>query len=402
MKQQQFWRIIDELAQVGGGDGSLYTQLCREKFFSLSLQDLMGLMKAYQDVLQGLVHWDLWGAATVIMGECRLEHFMTFLSNMIGQGSQFVANAQRDPDSLADTWMVPIEDAVSDHRFVLILAQCIILKGGDLETLDKHRGPTVIQGVKWNFDELRTKYPRLAARFHYVPSQGSDMHDALPDGDVIHHSYSTNAPRVRMSIWHCLRHNARISCLPQLVLILYGLGIGLIFLSWVKTSFVFLIPAVLLTVLLARALYQLKLTFYHALLSPGIITSIEPLRVATLTVMSNRPSAPSRGAAIKIINVASLPRHHKRVGEWVPMVCSFDDTPKNDVPSGYWTDFTPMPIAWATSSVKELKRCMEKIGTEPFEELASYVSQRRLPPEPEQVLFLDIPGKVPPPLNPMF
>ena len=118
--------------------------------------------------------------------------------------------------------------------------------------------------------------------------------------------------------------------------------------------------------------------------------------------MRNSSLATTQGAAIKILNVRSLPRHRKRVGDRVPTVCSFNNEPKADIPSGYWTDFDTMPIAWATSSVAELQRCMDKIGNEPFEELESYVKQRRLPPEPNQILFLDLPGKVPPPLNPMF
>ncbi|GDY11757.1 hypothetical protein LBMAG53_06350 [Planctomycetota bacterium] len=197
-----------------------------------------------------------------------------------------------------------------------------------------------------------------------------------PDGAVINESYSTNAPHVKASLWRLMKHDDDLRLWSNLILIA---GFGVFFLSvwgarlisqdqvlWggilLALGIALLVFLLYFSILFLRALHMTRVMFYNALLSPAMIISLDPLKLACVAEMGNGRDGDYWGW--KMREVKDLPGHHRQLHEIIPCVSVF-----RDGPGDHHADFDPRPICWGTSDKKEVERCLQKTDREALEQL---------------------------------
>jgi hypothetical protein len=223
------------------------------------------------------------------------------------------------------------------------------------------------------------------------------MPDDLPDGEIVNGSFSTNAPHVQASSWRILRYDREFRDVVRsaliIVLIEAALVGGAVWLfatgHWILGSLAALLAlpllktAIVVSVYLPRGLMMVKSMYRNALLTPGIVISANPVRLACLAAMGNGMGGDFWG--LKVIETGVIPLHAGKVGEVVPCVSVFDSGEEIE----RWADFTPRPISWGTADPAEVRRCLAKLDQDELKRAKELVAARRFPAEPGKVLVLD-------------
>jgi hypothetical protein len=102
MKNNKFWKIIENTNQQSLGDRDKYCKILKEKLEALSINEVI----EFHDYLcsyQSLAYrTDLWEAATIINGCCTDDGFDYFRSWLISAGRSVYEYALCNPESLVD------------------------------------------------------------------------------------------------------------------------------------------------------------------------------------------------------------------------------------------------------------------------------------------------------------
>jgi hypothetical protein len=104
--------------------------------------------------------------------------------------------------------------------------------------------------------------------------------------------------------------------------------------------------------------------YESGLLVPAVVTAMQPLTLAALADMRAADDELPLWGIIKI-EVPQLPLHSATVGERVPCVALFSG--ENN---GYWSQFEPRPLAWATADKQVIDNAMAAIGLDEWRTLA--------------------------------
>tara|TARA_R110002096_G_scaffold24760_27_gene78063 strand:+ start:6172 stop:6903 length:732 start_codon:yes stop_codon:yes gene_type:complete len=215
-----------------------------------------------------------------------------------------------------------------------------------------------------------------------------------------HTSYATNPPGVKLKGFHYLRSNPMGYYVLSRFVRLLVIGVAILTAIWF-----FLLPKfgfigglgfgitifVFIQVLRSRLWILFNFPkvqarkFQNAALTPGLIVSLKPLRVAAMTSLANSSLAQTEGLATKLIESPMLPKTPKKIGQRVPCVSQFSESKE----PGYWGGFDSEPIAWATNSRKEIQRCEEKIGDAEFDQLKQLVDEGKIPEKAFEVMRIN-------------
>jgi Protein of unknown function (DUF4240) len=153
MTRERFWSVVEE---ARGDAGTLEDALS-----ALDPAEIASFQAHFDELFAQAYRWDLWGAAYVIEGGCSDDGFMDFRYALVALGRQRFEAALRDPDSLADA------DVVSDEDLGYAALRAYEAATG--EAPDRPTAhPEEPAGEEWDFDdadEVRTRLPRLAARY---------------------------------------------------------------------------------------------------------------------------------------------------------------------------------------------------------------------------------------------
>jgi hypothetical protein len=140
----------------------------------------------------------------------------------------------------------------------------------------------------------------------------------------------------------------------------------------------------LVFVIMALGLYYKNADVYEsALLSPGIVSSRDPLVVMVLASMGNGSGAEYYG--ISRMDLARLPVHSHEPGTRVPCVCGFAAGSVPDRWGAFETDF----ISYGTGDATKIQECFRRLGNEPFERLEGFLKSGPLPENANQIILLD-------------
>lgn len=186
MDTDAYWQLVDEARTRARGRRPADTPLDAEDVAE-ALKDLLvergteatlAADAAYDEVVAGAYGNRLWGAAYVIGGGCSDDGFDYFLGWLVAQGRTVFDRAVADPDSLAD---VVDENTTAECEDMLSAAWDAYqeLTGDEPPPPDDDEAPFDATGVdgaadqvddeaEWDFDdddEMRARYPRLAAAF---------------------------------------------------------------------------------------------------------------------------------------------------------------------------------------------------------------------------------------------
>ncbi|KNB52776.1 DUF4240 domain-containing protein [Streptomyces caatingaensis] len=101
MDETEFWEIVDETRAAAGGDVEDQADLLVERLMRLDPEGVMDFARHFEVRYNRAYLWDLWGAASVILGGAGEDAFDYFRCWLIGQGREVFEGAVHDPDRLA-------------------------------------------------------------------------------------------------------------------------------------------------------------------------------------------------------------------------------------------------------------------------------------------------------------
>ncbi|MBT2901673.1 MULTISPECIES: DUF4240 domain-containing protein [unclassified Streptomyces] len=102
MDETEFWEIIDSTREAAEGDPEDHADLLVERLVQLDPDSVLDFARHFEARYNRAYHWDLWGAATVLLGGASDDAFDYFRCWLIGQGREVFEGALHDPDGLAE------------------------------------------------------------------------------------------------------------------------------------------------------------------------------------------------------------------------------------------------------------------------------------------------------------
>jgi hypothetical protein len=162
MTDDRFWAIVEAARKQAGGDVEARVSHLGEKLDQLSMPEIEGFQRKYDEMIHRAHRWDLWGAAYLMNGGCSDDGFRYFCHWLISEGKNQFEGAIANPDALAD---VPRLDYFELEAFAYEALKCYEAKGGGELERDFTIELAQPQGTEWSEEELPSLFPRLAEKY---------------------------------------------------------------------------------------------------------------------------------------------------------------------------------------------------------------------------------------------
>jgi Protein of unknown function (DUF4240) len=101
MDETEFWELIDGTREEADGDPEEQADLLVDRLVQLDPEAVLDFARHFESRVNRAYRWDLWGAATVLLGTSGEEAFDAFRCWLIGQGREVYEGAVHEPDELA-------------------------------------------------------------------------------------------------------------------------------------------------------------------------------------------------------------------------------------------------------------------------------------------------------------
>src|SRR4051794_32757343 len=101
MDEQQFWKIVEAGGKTGLDEQERKLAAVRKELMKLKPEEVREFAQIYHRKLADSYTWDLWGAASLIIGGGSDDGFQYFRDWLISRGRQVYEAAVADPDTLA-------------------------------------------------------------------------------------------------------------------------------------------------------------------------------------------------------------------------------------------------------------------------------------------------------------
>lgn len=162
MQEQKFWSIINATRDTTSNKleariGALEQQLSR-----LSLEEIQGFQRQYDQMIHRANRWDLLGAAYLMNGGCSDDGFRYFCHWLISEGQATFEQALVEPDFLAES---PRQEYFELESFGYVALGVFARKGGGELARDFTIELTMPTGKEWFEDELQSLFPKLATKY---------------------------------------------------------------------------------------------------------------------------------------------------------------------------------------------------------------------------------------------
>ncbi|WP_345597097.1 DUF4240 domain-containing protein [Streptomyces marokkonensis] len=102
MDETEFWELIDAARQGADGDPEDQADLLVERLLGLDPDLVLDFARHFEARYNRACTWDLWGAASVLLGGASDDAFDYFRCWLIGQGREVYESGVHEPDSLAE------------------------------------------------------------------------------------------------------------------------------------------------------------------------------------------------------------------------------------------------------------------------------------------------------------
>jgi hypothetical protein len=178
MRTDEFWAVIERATADRPGSAAEVAKRAVADLATHPPDDIVAWDRHLDKVLAASVTEDLWAAAYLINGGCSDDGFDAFRGWLIANGRDVVAQAVRDPDSLAD---LPAVRAAADTGAVFEAEEVLAIAGEAHEQATAvalpPTGDSIVRPSSdtfWDFDnedEMHRRLPRLAAMFLEPPQE---------------------------------------------------------------------------------------------------------------------------------------------------------------------------------------------------------------------------------------
>lgn len=102
MDETEFWELIDSTRAAADGDPEDHADLLVERLVQLDPDAVLDFARHFEARYNRAYHWDLWGAAAVLLDGASDDAFDFFRCWLIGQGRETFEGALHEPDALAE------------------------------------------------------------------------------------------------------------------------------------------------------------------------------------------------------------------------------------------------------------------------------------------------------------
>jgi Protein of unknown function (DUF4240) len=170
MDETEFWEIVDSTREAAEGDPEDQAELLVERLLQSDPDSVLDFARHFESRYNRAYHWDLWGAAWVLLGGASDDAFDYFRCWLIGQGREIFEGAVHDPDSLAGLLEEFDEEIDGDGEELGYAADEAYeeLTGTVAPDLGIPPAPPEPEGTPIDFENkavLAERYPKLWERF---------------------------------------------------------------------------------------------------------------------------------------------------------------------------------------------------------------------------------------------
>ncbi|MGW1134770.1 DUF4240 domain-containing protein [Streptomyces griseoluteus] len=102
MDETEFWELIDATREAAEGDPEEQADLLVDRLLQFDPDMVLDFARHFEARYNRAYRWDLWGAASLLLGGTSDDAFDYFRCWLIGQGREVFEGALHDPDSLAE------------------------------------------------------------------------------------------------------------------------------------------------------------------------------------------------------------------------------------------------------------------------------------------------------------
>ncbi|MDT0459241.1 Protein of unknown function [Streptomyces sp. 2224.1] len=170
MDETEFWELIDGSREAAAGDPEEQADALVERLLGLDPDAVVDFARHFEARYNRAYSWDLWAAASVLLGGAGDDAFDYFRCWLIAQGREVFEGALHDPDQLAEL-LDDFDEAVDGDAEELGYAADEAyeqLTGGVMPDLGLPPPPREPVGTYLDFDDDRTmaeRFPTLWDRF---------------------------------------------------------------------------------------------------------------------------------------------------------------------------------------------------------------------------------------------
>lgn len=168
MTNAEFWAIIDGAAKKAKGDNQVFLGAVTERLGEEPAERLLGFQAELAAEINRAYRWDLWDAASVMLGGCGDDHFEYFRAWLVSRGKAVFEAALNNPDSLAS---ISIDDPVEECEceFLLPVAMEAYEEQTELDDFNDRVPSTTSfdqpQGTACDKHGLPKQYPKLWKKY---------------------------------------------------------------------------------------------------------------------------------------------------------------------------------------------------------------------------------------------
>ncbi len=192
MEWSEFWELVDANRPARGGVAA-HADALTAALVDAGVEITVGFGHRFDEVMDTLDHWDVWGVAYLMLGGCSDDGFEYFRAWVVGQGRAEVEKVSADPqawlvellgsaeDDEEDPWEVLAEREAGEGEPLLYAAGVAHeqLTGSWLPSHpDRQAGTGSFVGARprggeWEEDELSARFPRLTEMLPDLPTDTS-------------------------------------------------------------------------------------------------------------------------------------------------------------------------------------------------------------------------------------
>jgi hypothetical protein len=178
--------LVERSRQGAPDDPEAQAEVLKELLGQLSVDDVVKFDECFTDANLALYTWNMWGAATLMLGWSSDDVFADFRSWVISLGRETYDRVAADPDALAEVDMEDPEEPAVGELFGSVASEVYeAATGRYLGDVDPDRqAPTAPDGdpagerFERTDEELCRRYPRLASR--WMAPEGGALPGQLP------------------------------------------------------------------------------------------------------------------------------------------------------------------------------------------------------------------------------
>jgi hypothetical protein len=174
MDETEFWDIINSAREEAGGDPDDQADLVVERLLQLDPDSVLDFARHFESRYHRAYHWDLWGAAWLLLGGASDDAFDSFRAWLIGQGRDVFEGALHEPDDLAELLEDFDEEADGEADALGEVADEAYeqLTGVPRPASGLPPPPAEPEGTPLDFEDeaaLADRFPRLWERYSFTP-----------------------------------------------------------------------------------------------------------------------------------------------------------------------------------------------------------------------------------------